>query len=349
MAKAAGLSCRSTSRQIRDVRMSEIVLCDRIFNEHTLRTQCGLNINNLLDNQCKPPKRVDPHTPYLLNGKGDRNDRHIQTMLARPQARKIVELSNVYGADNVVAMSELFGNLRGALASDPSTVGMGAAASVYGERMNGFVKSVGDYQNSLIDYHNAVKAKSPTIETAKQNVLITNQKMNAGFGVELGQIKNRGGRRGTPLTSVERGIRIARDSRNVTRLDLVSPAQTSKLVHFTQYTKLLGNGLAVVDFGSRVGNIKLESDRGGDPYRQLFIESSSFVASAGSGYVVGTVGGAAVTFLVMLTPVGWAGLVLVAGSAAVVGASAYASMNANDYEKKNAGDRYDRIIAWISR
>jgi hypothetical protein len=42
----------------------------------------------------------------------------------------------------------------------------------------------------------------------------------------------------------------------------------------------LGNGLAVIDFGSRVGNIHNSYQAGGNWERDFFIESSSFAASA---------------------------------------------------------------------
>jgi hypothetical protein len=329
--------------------MSEFILCDRVFNEHTLRTQCNLNINDLLDDRCKPPKRVDPHTPYLLNGTGDRNDRHIQTLLARPQARKIVELSNIYGADNVLAMSELFGSVRDALGSEPSTGGIGAATSVYAERTKGFLKAVNAHQNALIDYHNAHKSNSPTAPSAKQNATTTYQKMTSSFGVELGKIKNKGGSRGTPLTSLDRGLSIARDSRNVTKLNLTSAAQTSRLVSFTRYAKFLGNGLAVIDIGSRIGNVANTYQIGGDWHRETVAETFSFAASAGTGAAIATAGGAAITFLLVATPVGWAGLVLVTGGVLVATASAGGSMVAGDAMKSLVNSKYDEVAAFLNR
>ncbi|WP_281557312.1 hypothetical protein [Thalassomonas sp. RHCl1] len=121
------------------------------------------------------------------------------------------------------------------------------------------------------------------------------------------QIKSR---RGTALSNIERGKNIVKSSRNVTKLDVSSQAQASELVEFTKYTKFLGNGLAVIDFTSRVGNIHNTHKAGGNWHRQMFIESSGFAASAAAGTIAINAGGAALSMLMVATPIGWVGLVL---------------------------------------
>ena len=325
-----------------DVSMSEFILCDRVFNEHTLRTQCGLNINDLLDDRCKPPMRVDPHTPYLLNGTGDLNDRHIQTMLARPQAKKIVELSNAYGADNVLAMSVLFSKLSDDLSDDKSTATMGSTTDFYTKRVDRFSDAVKQYQNSLLAYRDAIKSKSPDVTAARQNAETAWGQMQRGFQTELRQIKDNAGSRGTPLTSFDRGISIARDSRNVTKLNLSSALQISKLVNFTRYAGVLGNGVAAIDFTNRIGNIQQSYEWNWQ--RDLFIESSSFALGTIAGSVA-VEGG--VALLLAATPAGWAFLIV--GGLVVVGTGAVASFMTNKIVKDGAGEKYDDLIGWLSR
>jgi hypothetical protein len=123
--------------------------------------------------------------------------------------------------------------------------------------------------------------------------------------------------------------------------------QAHNLVKFTQHAKFLGNGLAVIDFTSRVGNIHNEYKAGGEWERELFIESSSFAASAITGTAVVNAGAAALGILVVATPIGWVGLVV--GGLAVAGTAAVTSIAMNNYAKDNSGGLYDDIMNWISR
>ncbi|WP_249185331.1 hypothetical protein [Moritella sp. 5] len=172
------------------------------------------------------------------------------------------------------------------------------------------------------------------------------QKMQQGFHHELKAVTGANkSARGTPLTSGTRATNIARSSRNVAKLDIVSQVQTSNLVKFSQYTKFLGNGLAVIDFGSRVGNIHNSYKAGGNWEREMFIESSSFIAATVAGTLAVDAGSAALAFLMVATPAGWVGLVI--GGIAVVGIAAGASIWANGLAKADAGHWYDHIINWI--
>jgi len=78
----------------------------------------------------------------------------------------------------------------------------------------------------------------------------------------------------------------------------------------------------------------------------MFIESSSFAASAAAGIGVVNAGGAALTFLMVATPVGWVGLIV--GGLAVAGTAAAASIGMNNYIKNNSGDAYDAILKGLT-
>lgn len=157
-------------------------------------------------------------------------------------------------------------------------------------------------------------------------------------------------RRGTPLSSATRATKIAQSSRNVAILNVASQIQANNLVKFTQHTKFLGNGLAVIDFTTRVGNISNEYRSGGEWERELFIESSSFAASAsasaGAGMLAVNVGTVALGFLMVATPVGWVGLIV--GGIVVAGAAATASITMNNIVKDRSGGLYDEIMKWTS-
>lgn len=139
-------------------------------------------------------------------------------------------------------------------------------------------------------------------------------------------------RRGTSLTRLERATNIARSSRNADKLYVTNQAQAHNLVRFTSHAKVLGNGLAVIDFGSRIGNIHTSYLAGENWHREMFIQSSSFLASAGAS--IGVVKGGLV-LLAAFTPVGLVGLI-VGGAAIAVGAAGTAVAANHVFEKTAA-------------
>jgi hypothetical protein len=132
-------------------------------------------------------------------------------------------------------------------------------------------------------------------------------------------------------------------SRNVARLNVVDQVQASNLVKFSRHSKFLGNGLALVDFGSRAGNVHTSYKAGGKWERELFIESSSFALSTTAGTLTASAG---MKLMMMATPVGWVGLVI--GGLAVAGVAAGTSIWTNGITKDNAGNYYDRILKEVS-
>ena len=130
--------------------------------------------------------------------------------------------------------------------------------------------------------------------------------------------------------------------RSVAKLHVTNTAQASRLVRFAGYTKFLGNGLAVIDFGSRAGHVHNTYQEGGDWERELFVESSRFFASAVVGGGVAKFGlGLMLTF----TPVGWVGLVV--GGLVIVGCSVAASVAADHYANELSRDKYEPLLEWI--
>ncbi len=71
----------------------------------------------------------------------------------------------------------------------------------------------------------------------------------------------------------------------------------------------------------------------------MFIESSSFAASATAGLL--TVKGG-LALLVFATPFGWSGLIV--GGLFVAGTAAVTSIGFNNYTKNNAGELYDKVM-----
>ena len=322
--------------------MCEIVLCNRTLSSKSFKNQCGLEIENFSSLSCTKPEKIIANQPYLLESDHSHIGKSALTQLFNPFiSRELTNLSLSYGGDNLIALSEITAKLQ------EYNIGLlGASTSVYANRMGGFVGSIKNYQTALMDYRQAVTSKSALKVAAKQKAHMAFQKMQSQFGHELKfvttQVKSR---RGIPLTSADRATNIARSSRNVAKLHITSQVQVNNLVKFSKQTKFLGNGLAVIDFGSRVGNIHNSYQAGGNWEREMFIESSSFAASALTGTAVVNAGGAVLSFLVVATPVGWVGLIV--GGVAVAGIAATASIGMNSAIKNNSGGWYDSLMKEI--
>ncbi|MCF6282304.1 MAG: hypothetical protein L3J28_08865 [Candidatus Polarisedimenticolaceae bacterium] len=319
--------------------MSEILLCGQTLSPHYLKTQCGISIDQISAFNCTTPTMALASTPYLISNDDSSVDRSILDQLSPPPvAKELTGLSLSYGGDNVLALAEITAKFK-----DFNIGLLGATTSVYANRIGGFAASIKAYQAALLEYRQAVTSNSSMKVSIKQKAHIAFQKMQSQFRNELNvvtaQVK---ARRGTPLTSVDRAINIARSSRSVAKLNVTSQIQANNLVKLTKHAKFLGNGLAVIEFGSRVGRVHNSYQAGGNWERDMFIESSSFAASAAMGTAVVNVGGATLTFLMVATPVGWVGLII--GGVAVAGAAATASIMTNNYIKNNSGSFYDDLM-----
>ena len=320
--------------------MAEILLCNQPTRLSTLENQPGISTDNITGLSCVNPNILNSYTPYITEQNLSAADRDIMHLLSpMPVAKELTNLSLSFGEENILALSEISAKLK-----DYNIGLMGASTGLYVKRMGGFVGTIQNYQDALMQYRQTLKANPATKAVAKQKVMTAFQTMQTGFKQEL-NVVNAGvkSRKGTPLTSVTRGVNIARSSRNVAKLDVSTRVQAHNLVKFTQHAKFLGNGLALIELSSGMGNVYNSYKAGGDWERDLFIESSSFALSAGAGMLAANVG---LSLLVFATPFGWAGLII--GGAVVAGASAGASIGMNYATKNNSGDLYDVFMNWVN-
>ncbi|WP_404338580.1 hypothetical protein [Pseudoalteromonas mariniglutinosa] len=324
--------------------MNEIILCNRNLTGNSFNNECGIDIEDTFSLTCPDPDMIIANKPYLLkNGHPSLGATTLAKLSNPATSKNLTDLSLSFGGDNLIALSTISAKLN------EFNVGlMGASTSVYAKRVGDFADAVKDYQKSLMEYRQAIMSKSPTKGAAKQKAKIAFDKMQSKFRLEVKAVTSQiNSRRGTPMNNFKRGSNIARSSRSVAKLDLINPVHADNVVKFTKHAKFLGNGLAVVDFGSRVGNIHNSYKAGDNWQREMFIESTSFVASAATGIGVVNAGATALTFLVVATPVGWVGLIV--GGLAVAGTAAAASITANNIVKEDAGGIYDFIMKQVDK
>ncbi|WP_159820017.1 hypothetical protein [Colwellia sp. 20A7] len=320
--------------------MSEIILCNRNFSASAFKNDCGIEIEQASSLTCPNPELIIANKPYLLQNGHSTIGATSLAKLSNPSiAKNLTNLALSFGGDNLIALSTITSKLQ------EYNVGlMGASASVYANRMGGFVGAVKDYQSALMEYRQVSIIKSPANVAAKQKAKISFDKMQNGFKHEIKVVTShvKSGR-GTPMTNFDRGANIAKSSRSIAKLDLINPVQADNIVKLAKHAKFLGNGLAVIDFGSRVGNIHNSYKADANWEREMFIESSSFAASAITGTLVVEAG---LAILIFATPVGWMGLIV--GGLAVAGTAAITSIAVNNEFKSNSGKWYDSIMTLVN-
>jgi uncharacterized protein YukE len=316
--------------------MSEILLCNQPLDANHIRNTCDIPIDTLTGQGCSTPGTLQAYTPYLMGESTLAGQSLLSQLAPRPVAKELTDLSLSFGEDNVLALSEITKKLQ------EYNIGlMGAASSVYTDRIGGFAKAVKNYQDALMEYRAAIKSNSATKALARQKAHTAFERLQIQFRHELNAVTAKiKSNRGTPLTSSQRAVNIAGSSRNVARLNVTSQMQASDLVRFTKYARFLGTGIAVIDFGGRIDNIHNSYQAGEKWERELFIESSSFAASGITGIIATNAG---LALLLAATPAGWVGLIV--GGAAVAGVAAGASMVTNSIFKEFSGGWYDSIMA----
>ncbi len=317
--------------------MAEILISNQTWNKSQFKQMCGESLDDMLC--CGQDGVMWPYEPYTI-GKTTPEDKQIISALRYGgNPRNLHQLSATVGEDNIVGVGESMVMLH-----DTTAAMAGSAATVHASRSNNLVISVQHYQDALLAYRNILQTGGATTASkASAGLAISTafEHMQKQFQYELSMTSGvqKASRRGTPLSNRTRAMNIARSSRSIEKLQLVSTLQAGKLGRFSKYGKVLGNGLIVVDVAGRIGNVQNEYKAEGNWERELFIESSSFVVSAAAGLTAVKVGARALMFLVVATPAGWVGLIV---------ASAALSIGTNYLVKENSGSWYDDIMKWVN-
>ncbi len=323
--------------------MTELLFCPKPQSQHVLRQSLGIKSEPIVDRYGNTPSRFTAHKPYAITPKLTSEDIAILNRLSSMEAsRKITNLANTLGPENTVAAADVTAKLF-----DYNVGLVGASTAVYGYRVKDFGTAVQNYQAALLKYRDVMRSNGADKAAAKLKAQQAYNLMQSKFQHELNTVNSLSrARKGTPLSSNSRALNIARSSRTATKLHVTNTIQASNLIKFGKYTNTLGNGLVLLDVGSRVGNIHNAYKADGNWEKELFVESLSFGLSATTGIITAKAGVAALGFLMVATPVGWVGLI-VAG-ATVAATTTGASIWVNNATKDNGGSWYDGIMNWIN-
>ncbi len=149
---------------------------------------------------------------------------------AGPTVQNLTNLSLSFGEDNTLALADIMAKLK------EQQIGMiGATTSMYANRVQGFGLAVKKYQDALMEYRKVMKTNPAARVLAKQKAVSAFQQMQLQFRYELASVTAASkARKGIPLGHPSRATNIARNSRNIAKLNITSQGQASNLVNYSK-------------------------------------------------------------------------------------------------------------------
>jgi len=235
--------------------------------------------------------------------------------------KNISQMNEDFGTEQLEAMAEFYQHEIVPLVKSESIGAVGAAATAVDSRLSEFGKAAAKYQQSLEAIRTASLARKPRhqISMLESIAKSLHKDLNAKFNTEinkfLGKIKT--GRRGSVLSSADRGIGLAKGARTFKPIQFNSTMAFNTLRKFESGANILGKGLILIDAGVRVGNVHTDYLSGNDWQRRAVVETTGFGFGTAAGLAVGAeVIAAGLGIAMLATPVGW---VFIIGSAIAVG------------------------------
>ena len=323
--------------------MPTLLMCPNGSDLESLQRFHRVPEGSLLDRWGREPRSLSACEPYLLGSDHGQDESGLCNRLA-PHGRLLCDMCQDFGGPATVELAEISFDLRNHAASVLDYGG--AAAGVYGERIGRFSTAMEQHQKAIAAYHGATRRGAPkgvSKALAREQLLRSGAELNASFRHELGLVSRKWYPRSTMLVSG--GQRVpdrVRHSRKISRLDVASQAQASRLVELGRYARYGNRGLLGIDLGRRVLNVHATHEDGGDWHRQAFVETVGFSAGAWSAGVLTASAVAALNLVVVATPVGWV-LLVVAGLAAAGVVMAGSATFSQSFESA-AGQLYDLAL-----
>ncbi len=323
--------------------MPTLLMCPNGADLESLQRFHRVPEGSLLDRWGREPRTLSAFEPYLLGSDHGRDESGLCNTLA-PHSRLLCDMCQDFGGPATVELAEISFDLRNHAASVLDYGG--AAAGVYGERIGRFSTAMEQHQKAIAAYHRATRPRAPkglSKALAREELLRSGAELNASFRHELGLVSRKWYPRSTMLVSG--GQRVpdrVRHSRKLSRLDVASQAQASKLVELGRHAKYGNRGLLAIDLGRRVLNVHATHEDGGDWHRQAFVESAAFSAGAWSAGVLAGSAAAALDVFVVATPAGW--VLLIAAGLIAAGVVMAGSATFSQSVETAAGQLYDIAV-----
>ena len=299
---------------------------------------------------------LQPYQPYMLNGgNADTHDFYNQMCTIPQQQREVIgHTVESIGSDSTLALAAMYDeHIYPFLDADGVTLS-GAMVGALSESRGGLMKSMKEYEKTLLLMLDARKNGANRAELAKleQKARVQHAKLQQTFEYQLQRhtANFKSPRARSALASVNRGVNIARsgriNSKTMAKLEISKSNDVKALRHMSARASYLGNGLIAIDAGFRVHNVIDAKRNGGDYQRVAVQEITGFgmgtaagivgaKVSFAAGIVVATKVGAALSW----TPAGW--VILAGAGIAALGIGFFSAKYADATGKEIAGRVYD--------
>ncbi len=246
--------------------MTDIILTTRSISPSAALQALGENNDVIVrDTQCSQPSHLHPYTPYSMspaNGLIDPNDQRLRpqlmtTLSSKGLANAIAGPLMTFGSEDLVALAEMMEGLEAATVN-----GTGAVVSMTANRTSSFVAAVSRYQQALLHYRKLARSRSTapgTVAHARIEVTRHFHDLQSKFHPEIQTIKRRKMlSRRSPLTNMNHALGVAKNNRTkraVAKLSVANHVEGTQIARLGQHANVLGTGLVVIDFGSRIGHV----------------------------------------------------------------------------------------------
>lgn len=328
--------------------MAELLICSQSTRVDSLLNQCGINSSDIygIGNFSAS---LHPYRPYLVGKYPNDNDLCILNQFGSPLiSQNLAEIALSVGNENIHGLAEVHHQLSHQEHEKHhhsvfhyAQEGTEKIAGVVKERSHIFKHSVKHYEEALIKYRGVLKSTSASQVDklhARLHAKEAFDHVQRAFGNEIKLASSRRiPAKGATLTNFTRAANVAKSSRTAVKLEVTNQAEAIKLSNLGKNAGRAGAGLVVLDFGTRAADVYSAYEEGGDWERKMFKESATFAAGA----ITGELAVYGMTLLLASTPVGWIGLVVVAGVALA------ASASTAGYVSDHADNLYDSALRFI--
>lgn len=322
--------------------MPTLLMCPHRSDLQSLIRFHGVAEGSLLDRWGREPEWLSARVPYLLGSDYGHDELDYCRML-EPHGGLLCDMCQDFGGAATVALAELSVDLRNHVLNGLSVAQ--AAADTYRGRMERFLEAMRQHQDAIDAYHRATRKgapEGPPRAAARAALQRSGAELNSMFRQELALLTTNWFPRAMMLVSGKVLVpdRV-RQIPKISRLDVRSKAQAWKLAELARYARYLSRGVLVIDLGRRIQNVYDVEQSGGDWRRQMAIEAAGFGGASIAGAASTLVGAGAIGAVAMLTPAGWA--LIVVGLAAA-GMAAAGSIAAGLAAEEFAREHYDDIV-----
>lgn len=296
---------------------------------------------------------LNAHMPYCLNTEAMYPEAKIitQTLGAlTPRARHNLMCGIDQFGDSLKTVANFYSHELSTISLPPldASAGItasGAAVTSLSHRMTAFQLALIKHQDAVRKLHNlkgSGRFTGARRVQLRQEVGQTRKKLQSQFSLEMKKFEQASRSQHNPKgypTSSKKIISLAEKPTFSRRLDIATNQEAINLQKLVKASKVLGPGLIAVDAGMRINTVHDIYKQGGEWEKELTKQTSGLVAGAAVGLGVGSIVGASLTGIALLSnPVGW---VIIIGVG--VGAGTASSIFVDNKTQNFVGELWEKF------